>query len=174
MNDYELYHYGVKGMKWGVRRAQKYEKKARIARESAKEWDEIGKAKADKLRSKGKNDKADRVLAKYRDNAKTDRSDAKKYEAKAKQENTKNNFRDARRDVSKSRSTGAKIATNILAGPFANRTYNSLKAAGASDASAAVVTGVTTMLGGPVGHIAVSALYTHAAGKNQLRKRFDR
>lgn len=68
----ELIHYGVKGMKWGHRKLQKYEKKARIARASAKEWDEMAKA----AKAKGNNKKA----AKYAGYAKKDRADAARIE----------------------------------------------------------------------------------------------
>lgn len=71
----ELAHYGVKGMKWGVRRARKLQNKAGIARESAREWDEM----AARARAKGRTAKAD----KYSANAKQDRADAGKYESKA-------------------------------------------------------------------------------------------
>ena len=71
----ELMHYGVKGMKWGVRRARKLQSKANIARDSAKEWDEM----AGYARAKGKVKKAD----KYSANAAEDRADAAKYQAKA-------------------------------------------------------------------------------------------
>lgn len=50
----ELYHYGVLGMKWGIGKPDE----AQIARESAKEWKEIGAYKADKLAKKGKIEKA--------------------------------------------------------------------------------------------------------------------
>lgn len=39
----ELYHYGVLGMKWGVHKAKKNADKAKTARTSAREWDEIAK-----------------------------------------------------------------------------------------------------------------------------------
>lgn len=78
MYDYEhldyLCHYGVKGMKWGHRRAQKFATKVRIARDSAKEWEEM----AGYARAKGKTKRAD----KYMQNAKDDRADADKMQAK--------------------------------------------------------------------------------------------
>lgn len=101
----ELYHYGVKGMKWGHRRAQKYQRQAGIARSSAKEWDEMaGYARA---KSSAKNAKKAKIAAdsakewdemaayakskgnlkkanKYAQNAKADRVAAKKYDRDAK------------------------------------------------------------------------------------------
>lgn len=71
----ELYHYGIPGMKWGVRRAKKLQSRANIARSSAKEWDEMARYAS----AKGKNKKAD----KYRENAIKDRADADKYQRKA-------------------------------------------------------------------------------------------
>ena len=80
----ELYHHGVKGMKWGVRKARIYESKARTARESAKEWNEISKQKSDKLRAKGKIAKASRIEAKYKAHTSKDLADSRKYNQKAK------------------------------------------------------------------------------------------
>lgn len=70
-----LYHYGVKGMKWGVKRAQKLQNKARIARDSAKEWDEMANYAA----QRGKTKRAE----KYAAYAKQDLADANKYQQKA-------------------------------------------------------------------------------------------
>ena len=76
----ELYHHGVKGMKWGHRK-QKLISKANNARESAKEWDEMAKYAA----QKGKTNRA----AKYKKNAAADRADASKYEKQASGKNVK-------------------------------------------------------------------------------------
>lgn len=169
----ELYHYGVPGMKWGRRKARIYTNKIRTAKESAKEWNEIGKRKSAKALSKGKTEKASKIEAKYKNYAKKDRADAKRYSQKLAEENRRNKFREARGDVYKTRSKGAKFATNLLGGAYANRTYNSVIAAGGSKAGARAITAATTILGGPVSpaaHLAVSSYYTHQAGKKKTHK----
>ncbi len=52
MSDTELYHHGVKGMKWGQRKAQKYANKAKLSRESSKEWDTMAKYALEKGKTK--------------------------------------------------------------------------------------------------------------------------
>lgn len=112
----ELYHHGVKGMKWGrrryqnkdgsltpagrsrygstssgheSRRASKYESKARTAKESAREWDEMSRY----AKQRGKTKTAD----KYAKNAADDRRDAERYSSAAKE--SRNNVKATNRKV---------------------------------------------------------------------------
>ena len=165
----ELKHYGVVGMKWGKHKAQKYAKEAAAYRKSNKEWEDeynsTGKAKIAALRAKGKDRKADKVQATYDEQISASRREAERYESKSALEAKKNEHRAAVKDVYKNRSAGAKLATNILAGPFANRTYNSVIAAGGSKNLARATTAVTSILGGSLGHVIVSAAITSGAGR---------
>ena len=170
INTNTLEHYGVKGMKWGHRKALKYEKKARLARESAKKWDEIGQNKAAKAKAKGNVAKVDKILAKYSQRAKNDRIDTNKYSEQANQKERESKFQGKQADAGRARTRGAKLATNILAGPFANRTYNSVMAAGGTKTGARVVTGLTA-LGGPLAHVVVAHLYTKSYGEKKTISR---
>lgn len=168
----ELYHYGVPGMKWGHRKSIQYASKAKATMQKAKELEGIGSNKASKLMAEGKKRKADSIQAKYKSKAQMNREKAERYEQKSVEKQRESNFQGAQAKVSASRNKGAKVATSILAGPFSNRTYNSVIAAGGSRWRARAVTFGTTLLGGPVGHLAVSHLFNKASGKNKLIKRF--
>lgn len=74
----ELYHYGVPGMKWGVRKAEKYRSKASTARKMSKLYEDMGND-AEKQGSKFN-------TRKYRNTAKAYERRADKMDRKAKQE----------------------------------------------------------------------------------------
>lgn len=172
----ELYHHGVKGMKWGVRRKRnKAAKEAgdKAAKEvinkyrNSPEGRKLGSARkamneASKARKaameKSLYETAGPMNKKYweREFARRDKAAAEK---KGRQE-----FRTKRSDFSKSRTTGSKVATFLLAGPLGNRTYNSVRTAGGSKEGAIAVTALAS-LAGPLGHATVSSLYTQSAGR---------
>ena len=143
MYNNELMHYGVLGMKWGMHRAQKkgttykyksystkkYNRKAKNAKESAKEWDEMARY----AQSKGKTEKAN----KYKQYASKDRSDAAKYERRMK--------RSAKLDaneqkIAKQTKTGKVLATRLLTGGIGAKSYQRYQAMGNSKAKAFVKT----------------------------------
>ena len=176
----ELYHHGVKGMKWGVRKARSNVADKKAALKTAKKeynksfnkaynralgaYSPIKKRREENAaRWKDVADKA-KVLDSAKKDYKTARVDAKK-----KSDNAKAEFKAQRRSVSEKRRFGNKLATNLLAGAFANRTYNSVIAAGGTKNGARVATALAS-IGGPFGHLAVSSLYTRAAGRGDLEK----
>ena len=132
----ELMHYGVLGMKWGHRKARRYENKARIARESAKEWREIGYNKASKLANKGKNEKATKIKNKYSEYAKKDMAASKRYEQKAKTKYYDKASKKTRTAVEKM-STGKAITSSMLLGSYGSLVYTSLRKKGVSRGKAA-------------------------------------
>lgn len=102
--EFELQHYGVKGMKWGRRKARPdYAGQARTARESAAEWDEMAKY----AEQRGKTKKA----AKYRANAAKDRADASVYERQA---GPKKSGASKPSNPKKTRSTGKKSVAKTM------------------------------------------------------------
>jgi hypothetical protein len=164
INDGELYHYGVKGMKWGHRKSVKFAAKAKNARAAAKEFDATGRAKANQLLAKGKIKKAAKVEAKFRSKGDAERAKATRYDEKSARKQRESDFQGKQAEVGKSRSKGAKLATNLLNGFYANRTYNSVIAAGKTKTMARAATFATGVLGGPLGHIVVSHVMTKHAG----------
>lgn len=83
----------------------------------------------------------------------------------------KNDFKTRRDEYKASISTGKKIVNNMLMGPFANRTYASVKVSGGSDSHALGMSIIATLLGGPLGHMSVSEIYANrAANGNSSRE----
>lgn len=187
MSDYvivngELYHYGVKGMKWGKRKKVDYSKRlarghagpgiyATRKRQLARDKQDLEDLNNGKHLSIGLTKKRQAAYD-ARDKAALEKRIARN-ENRDKIEKARDKFREARKDVSASRTVGAKIATNLWAGPFANRTYNSVLAAGGTRAGALGVTTATALLGGPIGHLVVSHIITAQAGDGDTVKKYN-
>lgn len=121
MSDYELYHYGVLGMKWGIRKARKKGVEYAYKSHGQKKWEK----KLAKAQRKGKDtSKAESKLATYKERDKARQSYA---------EHTK---------------TGHAIARTLLMGPWGNGAYSRARAAGSSVGSSVVQGLVMPWLGG--------------------------
>lgn len=134
--DDELMHYGVLGMKWGHRRAQRFADKAKGTRISAKELEDIARYKE----SKGKTKAASKMYAK----AKAERAAADQYDAKAKSIQQKHIQRAGGKkayDYSAKQSTGKSIAKSMVFGTYGALRYNEARSKGMNRGKA-VVTGI--------------------------------
>lgn len=187
----ELYHYGVKGQKWGVRRYQNED--GSLTNTGKKRYDgkliTVGQAKGrafkadvaarrqafkDLNASPKKHTKHQYAVAAIKSGVKARKASiaadkAHNKEVRKQRADEINKFKEKRNAMMTSRPAGSRIATAILGGPFANRTYNSVRAAGGSKTRAVAETAVTTALGGPVGHVAISAVIAGDAADRALR-----
>ena len=106
IKDGELYHYGVPGMKWGIRKARKAGVDYKYKSHGQKKWEKkLAKAKGDPT-NKEKLSKAKTKLEFY----------------KKRDEN--------RQAYAQSTTAGKTVAKGLLLGPFGSGNYNRLRSAG--------------------------------------------
>lgn len=151
-------HYGVLGMKWGQRRARKYAEKAKTARDSAKEWDEIS-------RHAKKGGKSQKEIDSYKKYARKDRADAKKYSKKSKKIESyhRSMAGDKTYDLVKSKRTSTLVSESYILGTYGAFKYNQALAAGKSSGKSFI---------SGVGHTYLNALTGGAA--SVVSPRLDR
>ena len=129
----ELYHYGVLGMKWGQHRVRRNEEKAKLSRQSAKEWDEMARY----AKKRGQTSKVE----KYTRYASEDRADSTKYANKARQIKAKHEKLaggKAAYEYTKKQSTGKALVKSYLFGTYGAMKYNEARSKGVTRGRAAV------------------------------------
>ena len=132
----ELLHYGVLGMKWGVKKASKSGSSYEYKSHSTKKWEKRAnenKTIADVYDRNG----LSKTASIYREKA----SRASKIATRSRQHDSK------MLSIAKKTNVGSVIATNVLLGPWGNKTYSSVIASGGSKGAAVA----TTVLSGIVG-----------------------
>lgn len=144
----ELYHYGVLGMKWGIRRANRTGGSYSYKSHSTKKWEK----------------RANKYAAKSKKYESTDSAKSTQYKAasiKATKIAKRSSTHDARMlDIAKKSNVGGVVATNLIFGLWGNKTYSSIRASGGSLEKAAVATVLNSALGtGPITAAVVKSKY---------------
>lgn len=145
-----LEHYGVLGMKWGIRKAE--------SRGQTYQYKSIGQ--------KMKQRKVNRLQSKI-NSTKNSTKKSKLTEKLKKQTNKLNNLksRDKRREqYARSASVGGAVARTVLFGPIGNGTYERLRSAGSSQVEAGAAMAAAWFLT-PVGGAVASKIIENNPNK---------
>lgn len=160
MEQNELYHYGVLGMKWGVRRAAKkgttYTYKSHATKKYSKKADEYNNYANDYDPKNYTSKLSNKQRAKLQQKSDHNRAKARQYEQRAK--------RSAELDrkeqkIAENTKTGKVIATRMLTMGVGAKSYQRFQALGDSKKKAFVKSYVDTMLLGGYGHMIAKAKY---------------
>lgn len=151
MNNGELMHYGVKGMKWGVRRARKEVRRDPNVRRAKKQMNDDAHAfvsaarrtKTFAVTKRGKQKQAQReeeFKRAYNNLEQTTKnySSAKKEAVNKAAENVKGGYtKEAKRQMV-GMSTGKRVAQTLLLGSYGSKVYTNAKTQGMTKGRAAV------------------------------------
>ena len=160
-NDNYLAHYGVIGMKWGVRRAEKNKEKARMHKRFADDYNP--KKSLAKL--------SDRQKARMSKNREKELAKAKKYETRAKKIEQKHKDRTNVKTYNrvKNTSTAKLIGESLVLGTYGALKYNEARASGMKRGWS-IVTG---LLGGTL-DVATLGIWRHAEPRVRAAKKRQR
>lgn len=166
----ELYHHGIKGQKWGIRRYQNEDgsytaagKKRYLADNTKKIQRDIDSFKGHENGIYDKNGR--QVLSKEdvsasvkgleRQKALREKNLSNKWDQQVKNQEWKALRKDHIKNES---STGHQVANFLINGPFGAYTYNSMRTAGYSRLQSEAASIASRMIAGPLGNMAVSAV----------------